>query len=166
MIELSAEQWASLKGGYRTAYDPRLALRALDAGENQDAAWVELWEHVHHQGDIGDASYVVIVELARLLFEGRQLGWNAFAMAETVETARLRFSDNPAVPLWLAQDYAVAWGRLRDHALAILPGADEDELIHGALAVVALHKGLPALARMAVLDEAERVQILSDLGWG
>ncbi|ATQ42676.1 hypothetical protein [Caulobacter mirabilis] len=166
MLDLPEAQWAALKGGYRTPYDPRPAVRALEAGENEDAVWEDLWEEVHHQGDVGDASYVVVVELARLLSEGRSLGWNAYAMAGTIETARLRSAANPAVPLWLSQDYAVAWVRLRDSALAVLPMADEDDLIGPALAVIALQKGLPALARMAVLKESERVRILDDLGWG
>jgi hypothetical protein len=40
-------------GGYRTAFDPRPALQNLESNVRVKEAWQELWEGLHHQGDVG-----------------------------------------------------------------------------------------------------------------
>ena len=57
------EQWAGLCGGYRTPYDPRNAIGKLREGDAK-AAWDELWQELHHQGDVGEASYATVPLLA------------------------------------------------------------------------------------------------------
>lgn len=48
--------WGELEGGYRQRYDPRPAFAALADGHGD---WDELWQELHHQGDVGVASYSV-----------------------------------------------------------------------------------------------------------
>jgi hypothetical protein len=46
-------RWADLCGGYRLPYDPRNALRSLEANTNVAEAWTDLWNGLHHQGAVG-----------------------------------------------------------------------------------------------------------------
>ena len=58
-----AELWAKLTDFEGNPYDPRLALADLD-GDDAGRAYDELWEKLHHQGDLGTAAYAAVPELA------------------------------------------------------------------------------------------------------
>ncbi|WP_426000050.1 hypothetical protein [Caulobacter sp. DWR1-3-2b1] len=83
----------------------------------------------------------------------------------TIEQVRGN-DENPPLPTWLSDDYAKAWRELFSFALAILPSANDENLVNSALAVLALQKGQPMLARMAILTESERSEMLNEVGWG
>jgi hypothetical protein len=53
--------WDELEGGYRQLYDPRLAFAAIADGSGD---WGELWQELHHQGDVGTASYAAMSLIA------------------------------------------------------------------------------------------------------
>ena len=164
-MELSDERWGTLLGGHRIPYDPVAALRAIQFGDDTKSAWAELWEGLHHQGDVDEASYAAVTAIAELVSAGRTTDWNAFAIAVTVETAR-RADQNPPVPGWMTSEYAKAWGQLFDAGLAALPSAADENLISSILAVLACHKGQVALARVAMCDETERQEMIDEIGWG
>src|SRR5436190_18917394 len=65
MIDFDDKRWEGLKGGYKIAYDPRPALRELESGNPVDPIWDELWEDLHHQDTIGEASYAAVPHLIR-----------------------------------------------------------------------------------------------------
>ena len=64
MIAFDDKRWEGLKGGYKVLYDPRPALRELESGSPVEPIWKELWEDLHHQGDIGEASYCSVTDIA------------------------------------------------------------------------------------------------------
>ena len=66
MIEFNDKRWEGLKGGYKQPYDPRSALRRIEAGEPSDADWKELFDELHHQDDGGEASYAAVPHLVRI----------------------------------------------------------------------------------------------------
>ena len=157
-------RWTGLTGGYKTPYDPRPALRAIEDGRDVAAAWAELWNDLHHQGDIGGASYAAVVALAGWAARCRSRDWNVYALAAIVESARLA-EESRNLPAWLVDDYAHAWTQLFETALAVLPEAKDEALINSVVAVLAAHKGQPSLARMAILNESERRDMLDEVGW-
>ncbi|MEG0881483.1 MAG: hypothetical protein RSH52_09485, partial [Janthinobacterium sp.] len=63
-LSLDDPLWTTLEGGYRMPYDVAKALKAMQAG---DDVWHELWEELHHQGDVGVASYAAVPQLVHLL---------------------------------------------------------------------------------------------------
>lgn len=163
-MELTDSQWSSLRGGNRTPYDPRPELKALKAQEDVEAAWAKLWEQLNHQGDVGEASYAALIEIAQLVVD-RSIGdWNAFALAATIEEGRME-DRNPPVPQWLLPDYSDAWSKLFRAGLEELSNATDDNLIRSILAVLAIHKGQPLLGRMALLSEEKRRDMLDEVGW-
>mgnify|MGYP000897751012 CR=1 FL=1 len=163
-MEWDDNRWLELNGGYGTPYDPRGMIRQLVHGDKK-AAWEELWQELHHQGDVGEASYAAIPMLVETQETQRASDWNFYALAATIEEARQN-PHNPALPNWLASDYGAAWHTLQAMALTELPTATTDELIDSIIAVLAFGKGRAALGRMAMLAEEERKKLLDDAGWG
>lgn len=163
-MEWDDNRWLELSGGYGTPYDPRGAIRKLTHND-ADTAWAELWQELHHQGDIGEVSYAAIPKIVDA-HEARGVpDWNTYALAATIEEAR-KNPKNPALPDWLTPDYDAAWRRLQDMALAELSAATTTELIDSILASLAFGKNRAALGRMAMLSEDERIELLDGAGWG
>lgn len=95
MISLDDPKWEDLAGGYKVPYDPRPAIRALEAGNSVDDAWDELWNELHHQGDVGEASYAAVPHLVRIQKAKSSVDWNIYALISTMEIERLRTSNLP-----------------------------------------------------------------------
>ena len=166
MIDLNDSRWADLHGGYRTPYDPRASLRALERDSDPSAVWDEFWQELHHQGDVGDASYASVIALVDIQKRKRSLGWKFYALASTIEIARHR-KTNPSVPEWLSFGYRASWADMLGLALDELRSAREDILVQATLAVVALAKGQLKLgAFLEHLDKSELDELLEDrLAW-
>ena len=104
MLSFDDERWKHLTGGYKTPFDPRPSLRKLESQQDTATAWKDLWEELHHQGDVGDASYAAVPELVRIHRIVGTADWNLYAMVAIIELARTE-SGNPKVPDWLREDY-------------------------------------------------------------
>jgi hypothetical protein len=105
MFSLNDERWNHLTGGYKTPFDPRPPLAKLENQRDEAAAWEELWEELHHQGDVGDASYAAIPELVRIHRSHGIADWNTYAITAIIELARTE-RGNPEVPEWLREDFS------------------------------------------------------------
>lgn len=104
MLSFDDERWDHLTGGYKSPFDPRPCLQKLESRQDIASAWKELWEDLHHQGDVGDASYAAVPELVRIHRDESAADWNLYAMVAIIELARTE-SRNPDVPNWLREDY-------------------------------------------------------------
>ena len=147
-MDLDDPRWEKLEGGYRVPYDPRPALRALDRDEDQSEAWRELWEELHHQGDVGLASYAAASHIVRAYVQRGKLDWNAYQLLSTIELAR-HAGNNPQLPDDLRSSYEHALQQLSIHGLKELRDAEDHALVRSILALVALQKELLALGRLA-----------------
>jgi hypothetical protein len=155
-------RWAEMRGGLRRKYDPRPALRKLEEGQ-LSAAWMELWNELQRDGDVGEASYAAVPHLVRI---GKQVcpdNWMLYALVAIVEKCRVE-KDNPPLPDWLRAGYEKAWRDIGDMALARIAEARDETLISALFEVIALFKKQYALARFADLDEEERRTALAELG--
>ncbi|WAX96511.1 hypothetical protein N7E70_006500 [Aminobacter sp. NyZ550] len=159
-LKLSDERWSRLAGGYKVAYDARQAFAALSRNYRDSAAWEEILNELHHQGDVGEASYAAIPALVGISSQRRHAHWALYGLAATVEEARLVFPRNPPIPEWLERDYADAWQRLFEFALRDLGTESEPSVVTCALAVVALHRKQLSLGRLALCDDDERTEML------
>ena len=152
MLSLTDPLRPQLEGGYRMPYDASKALVQMERGES---VWDELWEELHHQGDVGVASYATIPQIVRISEARREFDWNLYALAATIEIERHR-KDNPALPDLLSPSYKLAWEGLVKLALADLAGKPDELTLRSALSVVALGRGdikLGALLNHADTDE-------------
>jgi hypothetical protein len=165
-LPLDDTRWGSLQGGYRLPYDASIALRKLLAEGASTDSWGELWEELHHQGDLGQASYAAVPWLVEFIRKSAKLDWNAISLIATIELARDR-EGNPAVDDFLADGYFSAIRSLPE-ILASHPDRVWDELTVGpATACVALARGQRWFARAYFeLDRATAERWFSaEFGW-
>jgi hypothetical protein len=106
MIQLDDERWKEFDGGYRMPYDASVPLRRLEQASTPDeidAIFAELWNELHHQGDIGLASYFAVPHLIRIAKEKRLFNFNVFGLVATIEIERHK--DNPPLPKEFEAEY-------------------------------------------------------------
>ena len=149
MLSLDDERWNHLTGGYKARFDPRPSLQKLETQQDTASAWEELWEELHHQGDVGDASYAAVPELVRIHRDGRESDWNLYAIVATIELARTE-SQNPEVPDWLRDNYFRSIQELARMGSEHIFSADEPETKRAILSVIAISKGLRTHAKFLV----------------
>jgi hypothetical protein len=140
MLSLDDERWSSLEGGYRIKFDPRPLLLRLEAGRNVDTVWHELWEELHHQGDVGEASYAAVPHLVRIHRQRGFVDWNTYGMVATIELARGQ-GNNPAVPKWLEEDYFAAIQELAKLGSGEVLQAEGQVAVRAILSILAIAKG-------------------------
>ena len=163
MLSLEDEKWKELIGGYRVPYDASVALRSMQDGFD---VWDELWNELHHQGDVDVASYATVPQLVRIASGGTNRDWNFYGLIATIEVARHR-KGNPAIPAWLRADYDSAWARVSVLALADIGSKIDSATTCAVLGVLALAKGeLKLGAMLSDLDESELDEWLEErLAW-
>lgn len=147
MIELNDNRWKHLKGGYKVEFDPRPALVSLESGEGAAEAWNSLWENLHHQGDVDEASYAVVPHLVQIYRTRRSGGWNVYALVAIIELARGEGA-NPGIPQWLEDDYPRALRALAELGAKEVIHVDDTETVRAILSVIAIAKGLRTYARL------------------
>jgi hypothetical protein len=147
-MKLTDPKWPGLIGGYRVPYDPRPALLKLTMNVGDKGAWDELWNELHHQGDVGEASYATVTALVDIYSE-RRPDWNLFSLVATIEVERHR-KTNPPLPEWLNVDYQVAWEKLGELALTTLRNGVDEETLQSSLAVLAIARGNLKLGAMII----------------
>jgi hypothetical protein len=162
MLSLDDERWRDFCGGYRTRFDPRPQLLKLESNKNTQAAWHELWEGLHHQGDVGEASYAAVPHLVRIYRESGVPDWNTYAIVAVIELARDN-KKNPEMPKWLLDDYLQAIRGLAEvGAREVLVTRDPEE-IRAILSILALAADARTHARFLLnysdkeLEEMERL---------
>jgi hypothetical protein len=88
MLALDDKRWQSYLGGYGVPYDASQLLRRLLEGGADDELWEELWTELHHQGDVGQASYAAVPWLVEYVRRSPQIDWNALALIAKIELER------------------------------------------------------------------------------
>lgn len=127
--------------------------------------WKELWNELHHQGDVGEASYAAVPHIVRIYARRGVPDWNAYALVAVIEEARNN-GRNPALPSFLQGAYVEALRQLGELGLRELAAADDPDLICSIIAVISIWKHQPILSRIALLDETERLEMLGELEYG
>lgn len=160
---LTDSRWSTLAGGYRLPYDPRPSLSKLVANVDTASAWEELWNNLHHQGDVGEASYATLTALVDLYRSENVPDWNLFALSATIEVERHR-KGNPPLPEWLSEDYHAAWQQLDKLALTALRNKTDSQTLQSLLAVIAIARGNLKLGALIIsVDSSELDEILDSL---
>jgi len=158
-LPLHDPKWDTLCGGYRIPYNPSSALQAIHEDRGTEAAYNELWQELHHQGDLGDASYAAVPHLKEVIAEQRTVDWNPYALIATIEVARL--NGNPPVPEWMWQEYENSIKSLTDYALRDLAMTNDSLTIRCLLAAAALSKGVRKVGIiLSALDESEYDELI------
>ena len=149
------ERWQGLAGGYGSTYNPRPAILNLTSGTDVVDAWHELRKNLHHQGQVGAASYAAVPLLVGAHRRRTDVHWNTYALVGTIELAR-PVRGNPEVPSWVISAYDEALQELLEMALTDLRRTEDPLIVRVLLGFVALGKRRRDVARLLLeLDESE-----------
>jgi hypothetical protein len=161
MLSLNDKHWTRLRGGYRVPLDPRPLLARLETEQDTTSVWHELWGELHHQGDVGGASYAAVPHLVRIYRKRGVVDWNTYAIVAIIELAR-KEGGNPDVPKWLKEDYFRAIRELAEIGVAEVFQTDDADNVRAILSILAIEKGLRTHGRFLVnYTDAELLDIES-----
>jgi hypothetical protein len=160
MLAANDPLWGTLKGGYRLPLDPRPLIKGLETKSSEEA-WDRLWDELHHQGDVGDASYAAVPLLVEAHRKRGVAEWNTYAIASTIELARTKHG-NPDVPAWLSDEYFKAIWELSKIGIREIADVEDIESVRAILSVIALSKGLRTHAKFLINyadDELQEIEL-------
>ncbi len=124
-----------------------------------ETMWPELWNELHHEGDVGTASYASVPHLVRIYRTRRAIDWNIYAMVATIELARDQ-RQNPELPKLLEKGYFRAFYQLAGIGHSEVVRAEDPESVRVILGVIAISKGLRVHARFLVeFSEDELLEV-------
>ncbi len=106
MLQLNDNKWKELEGGYRIAYDTSIPLKKLETAESTEeinSVFTELWNELHHQGDVGLAFYFSVPHIIRIAKEKKLFDYNVLGLIATIEIER--HGDNPTLPKEFEKEY-------------------------------------------------------------
>src|SRR5215472_18622477 len=163
MLPLTDPKWKELKGGYKTLYDASVPLSRLERGED---VWKDLWQELHHQRSVGDASYAAVPHLVRIGATLPRRDWHLYGLLSAIEVER-HCKSNPDLPAWLRESYKDAWRQLLPLALDELRVANVRYTVRSILGAIALAKGDLILgALISLSDDSELREALErDSAW-
>jgi hypothetical protein len=141
MLNLDDKRWSRLLGGYRVPFDPRPLLARLEAEQDTATTWHELWDELHHQGDVGEASFAAVPHLVRIYRKRGKVDWNTYAIVAVIELAR-KEGKNPDVPGWLKEDYFSAIRELAEIGVGEVLRTEDLNNVRAILSVIAIAKDL------------------------
>ena len=160
MLPLNDPRWKTLTGGYLVPYDVSVPLHKLfERGESKEL-WHELWQELHHQGDVGPASYAAVPHLLEFARRSLRLDWNVFGLIAVIELAR---PSNPSVPEFLAASYFRTIKEL-PAVVGSHPQREWNEILtQHIVCCIALARGQRVLARVYLeMDQNAAQQWLQD----
>ncbi len=156
MLDLDDPTWERLEGGYRQPYNPVPALRRLEGASNpkeEAAVFKELWDELHHQGDLGVCSYACVPHLVRIAERRPPMTFDFFALIAVIEIERHE-RNNPKMPRELKTDYLQTLEKIPPLIAQATPLKWDESMISSACAALAASKGNRLLAR-AFLEMSE-----------
>lgn len=156
MIDLDNKIWQKLEGGYKMPYDAYIPLRQLEQTNDPkkvNEIFQELWNELHHQGDVGLASYLAVPQLARIARDKNLFDWNILGLCSLIEIQR-HAAGNPALPPELQEYYTKGLENLRQFVLSNINNEMDDTTYTLALTVLAVCTGRIKLGKaLSVLDD-------------
>lgn len=144
-LELNDPRWAELHGGYRTPEHFAELLRDLSG-----APTPELWDALHHQGDVDLGSYASLPYLLDAAENAEPEDRTDWILLSALILALRHTERNPEPPAWLREQLAESETRLLPLALSALTATDDldEDTLAGLLGAVAVARGQAPLGRV------------------
>ncbi|HMS40310.1 MAG TPA: hypothetical protein PKE69_08795 [Pyrinomonadaceae bacterium] len=134
-------------------------LEQLKAEETPNAdIWWEIWDTVHHQGDVWVSSYIAVPKILEIYEEKKWLDYNLPAVISVIENCRQK-ENNPQLPDWLKEEYFQALHKTVQYcAEKISSDWNRDFLISFLQLVCAIkqNQGLYEILNIALTEDEEK----------
>jgi len=160
LMPLDDSRWATYSSGYRAPYNVVPLVHRLNSEGTSGGFWKVVWNELHHQGDVGEASYALIPYLVDHQSRRQELDDQVFYFCAIVELQRPE-NRNPPIPQEIELSYAMAMRRLPVIGTEQLRRGCSEAVIMGVAAATALAGGHRVLARAYL--EFERVDAMGYL---
>jgi len=159
-LDLSNPLWKEIEGGYKgSPCDASVILRRLEKTQTiqeLDIVYKELWDELHHQGDVGLASYYAVPHLVRIAKQNKLIDYNVLSLVSLIEIQRHK-SDNPKMPKALDTDYKRAIVELGELTQCVMHQNWDLTLSSAVLTAIAISKGQIKLANVILNLDSEDV---------
>lgn len=142
-MTLDDKLWKELQGGYRIDYDASVPLRQLEEAKDAEEikkVYDELWNELHHQGDVGLASYLALPQLVRIGKSKGLFDWNLLGLCCVIEQQR-HLGPNPPLPKEYADYYDNGLKELKQFVVANIITEKDETTVRMALATFATCSG-------------------------
>lgn len=146
LLSLDDPRWAAYRSGYRVPFDVVSLIRRLQREGTSIQFWDLVWNELHHQGDVGEASYGLVPYLVEYQSHQRALDEQLFHYCVVVDLAQPE-NNNPPIPPELEMSYAMALRRLPVIGAELLRRGCSEAVVTGGAASTALAAGHRVLAR-------------------
>lgn len=162
LLPLTDERWSSYRTGYnRRPYESVRLIEHMRQHGLTEWFWDQVWSELHHQGDIGEASYAVLPYLVEHVRNLDAVDAQVVAYACVVEECRRNEhgQGNPPVPHEVAPSYESALHALPVVVLSKAPEFWNEDLVRYVASLIALTHGQAKLAEAYqdfTAQEAER----------
>ena len=152
MITLSNSIWKELEGGYKIPYDvsvPLTQLERVTSSTEVEKIFSELWNELHHQGDVGVASYMAIPQLVRISRDKGLFNWNVLTLCSTIEQQR-HLGENPSLPTEYTEYYNNGLMELKEFILDNFRSIQDELTLRAALSALAVCNGKMKLSKAII----------------
>ena len=143
-------------------YDPSVPLRHLEqttAPRELQNIFDELWNELHHQGDVGVASYLALPQLVRICKSKEIFDFNLLGLCCVIEQQR-HLAPNPALPTEFSEYYFKGLLDLKAFVLERMNKELDDSVYIIALATLATCTGRIKLGK--AIMELEDPDIMNE----
>ena len=161
-MKLTEKIWQDIEGGYKASYDASIPLRQLEETNDPETInkiFEELWDELHHQGEVGLASYLALPQLVRIGKLKGLFNWNLLGLCCVIEQQR-HLGENPILPIEFQDYYNQGLKELRQFVLDNLDRELDDTTYTYALSILATCNGQIKLGK--AIMELEDNDILED----
>ncbi len=158
MINLDDKIWKELKGGYRTPYDVSVPLKRLEKTNNKEEiekVYEELWNELHHQGDVELASYLALPQFVSIARQKGLFDWNILALCAIIEQQR-HLGSNPPLPIQYLSYYEDGLIDLKKFIINNLSSVNDEITLRAALSALAACNGQIKLSK-AIIELSDDV---------
>jgi len=164
LLPLDDPHWASYRGGYnRAPYNVVPLIHRLNSEGTSGSFWEVVWPELHHQGDVGEASYALVPYLVEYQSRQRELDEQLFHFCVIVDLAQPE-NNNPEIPPEIESSYALAMRRLPVIGTELLRRGCGEAVVMGVAAAAAMAGGHRVLARAYVdFGRADALDYLRNL---
>lgn len=142
-MQLTDPIWKELAAGYRVPYDVSVPLRKLEQADDPEIVegiLEELWNELHHQGDVGLASYLAVPQLVRIGKSKAIVNTDLLGLCCVIEQQR-HAENNPCLPAAFEDYYQNGLKALKLLALDYLQRDLDETTLVTALATIATCSG-------------------------
>jgi hypothetical protein len=156
-MTLDDEKWKELEGGYRTEYDVSIPLKNLEETDDKETIKKilnELWGELHHQGDVGLASYLAVPQLAKIGKNKGLFDSSLLALCAVIEQQR-QLGDNPSLPSEYHGYYENGLMELKQFIISKIGLERDEETLRIALSALATCSGQVKLGKAIIELEGD-----------